>query len=316
MYDSNSKGISYSAGFFMLIGFAIAGLFLASLISIPIWTQMTGKSVFDMGKGMTDPANSSAVKIIQCIQGVFAFLLPAIFTAFLLNRKPMKLLGFWGNINWKQLVLVFAIITAALFVSGFLSYVNEQIPVSAASKLRFDKLENDYNMQVQAIIGLNNTGEYILALIIMAFLPALCEEALFRGGLQNFLTRSTKMPWLSIIIVSILFSLLHFSYYGFLSRFFLGIVLGLIYQYSGRIWLNILAHFLNNAIALTILYVYKLQGKPLKEAITENSSDWQGVFAIPVLIVLLYLFYKITTANKEAPRFTFEEIKENPFHGV
>ena len=155
------------------------------------------------------------------------------------------------------------------------------IPVTESMKLKFDKMEADYNKQVEAIIGLNNAGEYILALIIMAFLPALCEETLFRGGLQNFLTRSTKMPWLSIIIVSMLFSAAHFSYYGFLSRFFLGVILGLLYQYSGKIWLNILAHFFNNAFALTVLYVYKMQGKPLKEAMTDNSSFWRVSWLCP-----------------------------------
>ena len=69
MYDNNSKGISYTAGFFMLIGFAIAGLLLASVISIPVWTSMTGKSIKEMETAMTDPANSNAMKVIQCITG-------------------------------------------------------------------------------------------------------------------------------------------------------------------------------------------------------------------------------------------------------
>lgn len=316
MYDNNSKGISYTAGFFMLIGFAITGILLASFISIPVWTSMTGKSIKDMEAGMSDPANSNAVKVIQCITAVVGFLIPAIFTAFLLNRKPMKLIGFSGKINWKQVSLVFAIVIAALFVSAFLSYVNEKLPISEYWKLKFDKLESDYNQQVEAILGLNNTGEYILALIIMAFLPALCEETLFRGGLQNFLTRSTKMPWLSIIVVSLLFSAAHFSYYGFLSRFFLGVILGLLYQYSGKIWLNIIAHFLNNALAITVLYVYKMQGKPLKEAIADNSSSWLGIMALPVLIALLYLFNKITSTRKELAPFALEEKQENPLHGI
>jgi membrane protease YdiL (CAAX protease family) len=168
---------------------------------------------------------------------------------------------------------------------------------------------------VEAIIGLNNVGEYIIALIVMAFLPALCEETLFRGGLQNFLTRSTKMPWLSIIIVSILFSLAHFSFYGFLSRLFLGAILGLLYHYSGRIWLNILAHFFNNAFAITALYVYKLQGKSLEEAISEKTSTFWGILALPIIIILLIAFKKITASKEKPPPFAFEE-KENPLHGI
>jgi len=312
MYDSNSKGISYTAGFFILIGFAITGIILASVISIPIWTNMTGKSIKEMETAMTDPANSNAVRIIQSVTAVIGFLLPAILTAFLLNRRPMKLIGFYGKINWKQVGLVFIIMIVALFVSGFLSYVNEMIPVTQSLRLKFDKMEADYNKQVEAIIGLNNAGEYILALIIMAFLPALCEETLFRGGLQNFLSRSTGMPWLSIVIVSILFSLAHFSFYGFLSRFFLGAVLGLLYQYSGKIWLNILAHFFNNAFAITALYIYKLQGKSLEETIDDKTSTFWGILALPVVIVLLMVFKKITAKKIESPPFAFEEKQENP----
>ena len=316
MYDSDSKGISYSAGFFILIGFAITGIILASVISIPIWTYMTGRSIKEMDTAITDPVNSNAVRIIQSITAIVGFLLPAILTAFLLNRRPMKLIGFPGKINWKQVGLVLAIMFVALLVSGFLSYVNEMIPITESLKLKFDRMESDYNRQVEAIIGLNNAGEYILALIIMAFLPALCEETLFRGGLQNFLTRSTKMPWLSIIIVSILFSLAHFSFYGFLSRFFLGAVLGLLYQYSGKIWLNILAHFFNNAFAITALYIYKLQGKSLEDAINNKASTFWGILALPIVIVLLMIFKKITASKEDRSLFEFEERPENPLHGI
>lgn len=316
MYDNNSKGISYSAGFFMLIGFAITGLLLASFISIPVWTAMTGKSIKAMEDGMSDPANSNAMKVIQSISAIVGFFIPAIFTAFLLNKKPMKLIGFTGKINWQQVSLVFGIMITAVLVSGFLSYINDLLPLTESLKLKFEKMENDYNRQVEAIIGLNSAGEYIIAIIVMAFLPALCEETLFRGGLQNFLTRSTKMPWLSIIIVSLIFSAAHFSYYGFLSRVFLGIVLGLLYQYSGKIWLNIIAHFLNNAFALTVLYVYKLQGKSLKEAIADSNSSWLGILALPVMIGLFYFFYKKEEVKKELPPFAFEEKQENSLHGI
>ena len=316
MYDNNSTGLSYTAGFFILIAFAIVGLLIASFISVPIWTSMTGKSIEVLQKGLIGPEDSNTMKIIQTISAIVGFLIPAITTAAMLNRKPFRLIGFTGKISWKQVSLVFAIIVAALFVSGFLSYVNAQLPITASMKLEFDKMEREYNQQVEAIIGLNNVGEYILSLIVMAFLPALCEETLFRGGLQNFLTRSIKMPWLSIIIVSIIFSLAHFSFYGFLSRFFLGVILGLLYQYSGRIWLNILAHFFNNALAITALYVSKVQGKPIKEAIAGNSSSSLGILALPVLIILLYFFHKIFFLKNEASPFSLEEKQENNFHGI
>ena len=192
----------------------------------------------------------------------------------------------------RQIGLVIGIMLVALLVSAFLSWINDLIPISENLRARFEKLEDEYNLQVEAILGLNSTAEYILALIIMAFLPAICEESLFRGGLQNFLTRLTGRYWLSIIVVSIIFSAAHFSYFGFLSRLFLGMLLGLIFHYSRNLWLCIVAHFINNAIAISVLYYYKRQGQSLNDAIEDSGSTWLGVFAVPLLIGLVYLFYK------------------------
>jgi hypothetical protein len=298
MYDINSKGISYTAGFFMLIAFTIAGILLAFVISIPIWIGMTGRPLIEMEKGLSNPAYSNLAKILQSIQMIFGFFIPALVTALLLNRKPLKLLGFSRGIKINQTGLVLFIMVASLFVSASLSYFNDIIPIPQSWRTLFDKWENNYNEMAAAIISLNNTFEFILALVVMAFLPALCEETLFRGGLQNFLTRSTKVPWLSILIVSLIFSAVHFSYYGFLSRVFLGAILGIIYQLSGKLWLSIIGHFINNALAITVLYVYKIQGKSLDDAMAETNDSYWGILALPVVIGLLLVF-KRTSFNQK-----------------
>ena len=297
MYDNESKGISYLAGFFMLIAFAVAGLVLASTIGAQVWLQFTGKSFTEMERGMTDPANSDVMKIIQSLTAVIGFLVPTIVTAALLNRKPFKLIGFSSSgIKISQVGLAVLLIGASLLVATSLSYFTNQFPLSPGWKIKFDRMEDEYNRQVSAIISLKTGWDYFIALVVMAFLPALCEETLFRGGLQNFLTRGTHRPWLSIVIVSILFSLAHFSFYGFLSRFFLGLVLGALFYYSGKLWLSILAHFINNALAITLLYVSIQQGKPIQEAIKHDATSFWGIVAVPVVVVL-FVAFKRSSAN-------------------
>ena len=138
----------------------------------------------------------------------------------------------------------------------------------------------------------------MMSIALMAFLPALCEETLFRGGLQNFLTRATKSPWLSIIIVSILFSAVHFSFWGFVPRIFLGIVLGALFHYSGKLWLSILAHFINNALAITVLYISTQQGKSLQEAMKQDETSFWGILALPLVIGLFGLFKKVSVRRR------------------
>jgi len=299
MYDSNSKGISYTGGFFILIAFAVAGIFIGTIISIPIWTSMTGKGILEMKDQMGNPAYSNAFKMIQTVSTFFGFFIPAIITAALLNRKPYKLLGFTKRFNFRQVLLVIAIMFTALFVSGVLGYLNEHVPVSNSLKLIFDKWESEYNKQVEAIMQLKNINDYLLGLVIMAFLPALCEETLFRGGLQNFLTRSTRSSWLAILIVSFIFSLVHFSFYGFLPRMFLGVMLGLVFQYTGSIWLCILGHFFNNALAVTQLYYYTSHGKSVQQAADQTTPLAWGMVAIPILIVLIVGLKKISPQEQE-----------------
>jgi uncharacterized protein len=244
------------------------------------------------------------------------FLLPAIVTAWALNRKPMKLLGFTPKMNWRQIAIVCVIMFAALWVSTSFSYLNDQLPLSESLRRKFDKMEQEYTQQAAAILGLTNISEYLIALLLMAFVPAVCEEALFRGGLQNYLTRATRKPWLSIIIISVIFSALHFSFYGFLSRLFLGIVLGLIFEYSGKLWLSIIAHFFNNAFAVTAVYIMSQNGKPVNQAMAETNSTWAGILALPVVIALLILFKKMADKPKEFPGGVVknEELRNTPFY--
>jgi len=297
MYDSNSKGISYTAGFFMLIAFAIAGIIFFGQIATQVWVAITGKSADAYLSGMSDPANSNIYKLVQVIN-MLGFFIPAMIAAHVLNKQPFKLLGFSTRITIKQIGVVCFIIAAALFVGSALSYINQEIPIPVSWKTYFDKLEDDYMEQANAVMAMKNTGDYVLALIIMGFVPAFCEETLFRGGLQNFLTRSTRSPWLAIIIVSLIFSAAHFSFYGFLFRFFLGAVLGLIYYYSGRLWLSILAHFINNAVVVTVYYVYAQQGKTGNEAMTGSNSSYWGLLALPVLIGLFMLFKRMSYGSE------------------
>lgn len=297
MYDNDSKGLSYTAGFFMLIAFVIAGMIFAQMLISPIWTGMTGKSLEVLQKGTMGPEDATALKVIQSLSAIVGFLLPTLVTAFLLHKRPVKLLGFeTRDMQAKQLGLVVLIIGTALFISTSLSYITHLFPISPSLKTYFEGLEEKYNKQVSVIINLKTVWDYILAMVIMAFLPAFCEEVLFRGGLQNFLTRGTNKPWLAIIIVSAIFSLMHISFYGFLSRFALGVVLGALYHYSGTIWWSITAHFLNNALAITVLYVYTLQGRPLKEAMGDNVENFWGILALLPLIGL-FIIFKNTAAK-------------------
>jgi len=298
MYDNDSKGISYTGGFFMLIAFMIAGAVLAAQLSQVVWNLWGGENYLKVREDMSHSQHAVAIKLGQVLTSVVGFFVPALVTAWLLNRRPVKLLGFTAKPTWEQAVYTILIIATALFAANAFAWITQHIPLSDAWRTKFDNLENEYTRQTTAIMNMRGPVDYILSLLIMALLPAICEETLFRGGMQNFLSRGTHKPWLAIVVVSLLFSLAHFSYYGFLSRFVLGIALGAIFQYSGKLWLSILAHFVNNALIVTILYSYVRKGKPIEEAMRDGSGSLWGIVAIPLLVGLLFMFKKISAGQR------------------
>lgn len=293
MYDKYSRsGQSYLSGFFILLGAVAVGLFVGSLVAGALWVAMTGKSIFTMAQDMLDPANASAIRVVQLVSTFIIFFVPAWATALILNKKPFRFMGFNGYITLKQVGIVWLIVLAAIPFAGSLAELNKMIPVSAGMAAKFKAMEDAYAAQVKVLSKISGPGEYLLSILIMAVAPAVFEETLFRGGIQNLLTRLIKNPWIAIGVTSVIFSAIHFSFYGFIPRIALGVVLGLLYYYSENLWLPIIAHILNNALVVTQIYYYTLKGKPIEEAMNESYPLWYGLIALGILVILFRVFRK------------------------
>lgn len=302
MNNNNSKGVSYTSGFFLLIGFSLVATLIASMI---------GLAILGDPAALKDPSRAGILRLIQAGAVVMGMLLPALVVARLVSRDPLGFIGYRPQVTLRQVGLVILILFVSMFVVSAFDYLNQQVPVSPEWKTRFEALEKEYNEQVAIMLNFKSIGGYILSLVIMAFLPALCEETLFRGGLQNLLSRATRRPWLAIIVVSILFSLAHFSFYLFLPRMLLGVMLGAIYYFTRNIWLSITVHFLNNALAVTQVYLLTRQGKDIETAMNSDLpiSYWE-LLALPLLV---YLFI----ALKRTSRYNDEEaLTQTKEHGI
>jgi membrane protease YdiL (CAAX protease family) len=107
--------------------------------------------------------------------------------------------------------------------------------------------------------------------------------------LQSSLTRSIRAPWVAIIITSVIFSVIHFSWYGFIPRVALGMVLGTIFYYTGNLWYSIIGHFFNNALMVSILYYQYMKEKKIDMEVGESAPWWAGIISAAVMIALFVL---------------------------
>lgn len=296
--DRNSKGISFAGQFGILFGLVGAGLIIGGIVSIAIWFMMTGRPFTTMESDVLKPQYYNAVMTIQGVSTFFMFFLPVYFTALISYRKPSRFIGFNTNINYKQLLILLAILFLTFPLSGALGELNKIIPISKNWADYFKGKEDARAAEEAALININSFSKYIISLIMIGLLPGIFEEVCFRAGLQNILTRWFKGPWIAIIITSIIFSLVHISYYGFLVRFALGVILGFIFYYSENIWLSALFHFLYNGLQVTALYVFTLAHNKDQKDIEENFPIWAGVVALILIYYLFMQFKKISSLQK------------------
>lgn len=283
-------GYSYTSGLWILLGALAVGFFLGSMAAAGIWILMTGRSVFTMETDILNPKYADAIRVMQLVSTFIIFFLPAWAAAAVINRKPFKLLGFNRYFTARQAGITILICLATLPLVGALAELNQMIPLTPSLAAKFKALEDSYEEQVKVLSKISGVGEYVLSLLIMAIAPAIFEETFFRGGLQQYLQKITKNPWIAIGVTSIIFSAIHFSFYGFIPRLALGIMLGLLFYFSESLWLPIIAHCFNNALIVTQIYYLTMQGKPVEEAMKETYPIWWGLIALPVLYFLFRKF--------------------------
>lgn len=104
----------------------------------------------------------------------------------------------------------------------------------------------------------DNPGQFAIAFLVIAVIPAIGEELLFRGVIQNQVYFLTGRGHLAIWITAFFFSAFHLQFYGFLPRMLLGVLFGYLYYWSGNLIIPILAHFVNNGFTLTMVYLHQL----------------------------------------------------------
>jgi len=311
--DQNSRNFSFPAQIGIFLGLIGGGLILGAVISAGIWLAMTGRPLLAMESDMLNPKYYNAIMMMQAVSTLFMFFLPVYFFALICYRNPAKFIGFNSSINYRQLLIVLGILILTFPLSGALAELNKIIPIPKDWELKFKAMEAAREAQEAALININSFSKYIISLIVIGLLPGIFEEVCFRGGLQNILVRWLKNPWAAILLTAILFSVIHISYYGFLVRFALGVVLGLIFYYTGNLWLSILFHFLYNGLQVTALYFVTMSGNKATKDIEENFPIWAGLIA---LVLIVYAFIKLKENSLlQRQKLTSEDIGDsNDFH--
>ncbi len=151
----------------------------------------------------------------------------------------------------------------------------------------------------EKFLVINSPFQFVYAMIMIAVLPALGEELLFRGILQRIFSEWSGGKHTGVWATAILFSAMHMQFYGFVPRMLLGVMLGYLYLWSGSLWLPILAHFINNGAAVIATYLYKQNSITMNPDTIGTDNDYVTlVVSTSLTSGLLWLIYRREQRHK------------------
>lgn len=152
---------------------------------------------------------------------------------------------------------------------------------------------------LQAILTTDHPMVLLANLVTFAVIPALCEEMFFRGVIQRQLAR--LMPaGLAIAVGAVIFSTIHFQFYGFFARAALGMLLGYLFYRSGSLWPSILGHFTFNGVSIVLAYITQVSSE-IDPAVLDDSYTfpWPTILGSFLVVVgLCFLFHRLCTPQR------------------
>jgi len=279
----------------LILLFALFGTLLAMIIAIPAYNY----NLSELSDILADPNsdNISVIKFFQIFQSITLFIIPALMAAWLFSENPPAYLFANHGSSVFTFLLVSVSIVAAIPLLNYVTQLNSllELPVwMNGIEQKMINMEESAAELTGLFLETHSTQDLLLNFLMIAILPAIGEEFLFRGVIQHLFSQWFRNGHAAAIITAFLFSFIHFQFFGFLPRFLLGLYFGYLLLWSGSIWVPVIAHLVNNGLAV---FYYHYSGEGTGETTIENigisdSSHYLlyiSIFFTAVIVGMIYL---------------------------
>ena len=301
MADSGSTQRHPFVSLILLLLLIFAGAIIFTLVGAIIAAAANGLPDLLKFLGGDLSANLSLTKLIQISSSIGMFIIPAMFFGWMEAgnwQSYLRLNRFLPVLGLLTILVMFISvpllelsveINKGMKLPGFLSEVEEWMR----------RQEDQMAELTRQLLTMTTIGALLVNLLMLAVIPAIGEEFIFRGCLQRLFHQLTKNHHAAIWITAIIFSSIHMQFYGFIPRMLLGAMFGYLFIWSNSLWLPILGHFLNNATAVITAYVYQQQGKSLEKLDEVQAGSWPAyMISFAGTAVILWYFYSQTQRQR------------------
>ena len=232
------------------------------LLAWPIFKTPPSEAIALLENQSAD-GNIRLFKFLQVLYSTGLFLIPALLAGFLIQRNTWEFLKADRRIKVTLIILVVLLMIASVPWINYLGFLNEKLTLPERWNFWMDRMrQNDEKSWelMKSYLATENAWGLMFNLFMISLIPAIGEEFLFRGTLQKIFSEWFRNGHLAVWTAAILFSLAHYQFLGFIPRIVLGALFGYLFYWTGNIWMPVLAHFINNSIAV-VYYNLFLLGK-------------------------------------------------------
>lgn len=210
---------------------------------------------------------------------LFVILLPVLIVLRIFRQKPSEVLRLNAP-RLREIALVpFIAVSAAVIVSLIAQLINWIFPFP---QHYLEELSKVFMMDIPLW----------QMFLVIAILPGICEEILFRGFMIRFYERNGMK--MAIFASAFLFAFFHLDPFRFLPVFLLGLLLGYLTLRSGSIFNSMLSHAINNALSL---FIVTFAGQAWLRPLTSGGEAlhwWVAIPAVAVFAVSIWAFHRVT----------------------
>jgi len=286
--------------FFLMVCCYLIIFGMGILLAMPLFKIPPGEVIHILEQNEVE-ANIGLLKFLQVLYSIGLFLVPAILSGFLIQRNTWKYLKADRISRYWVFILVITIMVISIPWINFTCFLNERLSLPERWGDLMERIrENDENSWdlMKAYLQTENLGGLLINVFMVALIPALGEEFLFRGIIQRILAEWFRKKHLAIWIAALIFSLMHYQFLGLIPRVMLGALFGYLFVWTGSIWVAVLAHFINNAVAVIYYYIFyqgTLEVEPDHIGLEENAL----LMIITSVVLTILLLAVIRKQRKE-----------------
>lgn len=240
--------------------------------------------------------NAISIRITILIQDIFIFILPALAAQFYIWRSSTKKTL---QLNMPSLSTILWGVLAIVSIGPFIDFIGTwnqglHLPESMHSieQWMIDS-EKTAEVMLNNIINTTTWGGYISNIFLIAIMAGISEELLFRGVLQKIFISWTRNIHIGILVTAVIFSAIHFQFFGFFPRVILGVILGYLYIYSKSLWVPVIAHTINNALTVVFTPSTFTKGNHFIESTAKIENNcWYVIIGLSLFTLSMWKLYK------------------------